>query len=330
MIDLAEIARTLVAPGKGILAADESVHTADARLTSYGITPSEEMRRKFRDLFLAAPGAEHYLSGVILFSETIGQKANEGTLFGDMLTSHGIAPGVKVDEGIEPLVDDSKEVITKGLIGLPERLADFRGKGMQFTKWRSVLRIEGDRHPTAHAIVENAKRLALYARAVQEAGMVPILEPEVLFEGKHNRLRTKSVITQGLKTVFAALADQAVDMSGIIVKTAMALSGKESGKKDTPEEVAKDTIEALVASVPAQVPGIVFLSGGQTPDQATENLEAISQQAKIAGAPWPLTFSYARALQDEALTVWQGKDENVTAAREAFLTRLKKVSAALG
>ncbi len=329
MIDLSEQARMLVVPGKGLLAADESTHTADARLASCGIEPSEEMRRKYRDLFLAAPGIEDFLSGVILFSETLGQSANDGTPFPKLLADKGIAPVVKVDEGTEPISEKSKEVITKGLIGLPERLAPYALEGIGFTKWRGVILIEGDKLPTAHALVENAKRLATYALEVQRAGMVPILEPEVLLEGNHSRLRAKNVITQILKTTFAALHDQAVDISGLIIKTSMALSGSGSGKTDTPEEVAEGTLEALMASVPKQVPGIVFLSGGQTPDQATANLAAITRRARTASAPWPLTFSFARALQEEALAAWKGKDENVPVARTAFVDRLRKVSEAL-
>ena len=331
MIDLQGTASEMMKAGKGLLAADESIKSADEkRLIPYGIKPSVEMRRKFRDLFLSAPGIEEYLSGVILYEETAKQKGNDGTPFPKLLAEKGILPGIKVDEGTDPLVDGSKETITKGLIGLPERLQAYSKQGMKFTKWRAVIRIDGDRLPTAHALVENAKRLAAYALEVQRAGMVPMLEPEVLLEGKHSRTRAKTVITQILKTLFAALEDQAVDISGVIVKTSMALTGSEGGKKDTPEEVAEDTLEALIKAVPKQVPGIVFLSGGQAPDEATANLAAICERAKSAGAPWPLTFSFARALQEEALEAWKGKEENVDAARTVFLARLKKVSAALG
>lgn len=331
MVDLQGTASKMMAAGKGLLAADESIHSADEkRLIPYGIKPSVEMRRKFRDLFLAAPGIEDYLTGVILFDETAKQKSNDGTPFPKLLTDKTVLPGIKVDEGTDPLVDGSKEFITKGLIGLPERLAAYAKQGMAFTKWRAVILIEGDKLPSAHALVENAKRLAAYALEVQKAGMVPILEPEVLLDGKHSRTRAKTVITQTLKTLFAALEDQAVDVSAVIVKTAMALTGGATGKKDTPEEVAEDTLEALMKAVPKNVPGVVFLSGGQTPDQATENLRAICKRAKGVGAPWPLTFSFARALQEEALEVWRGKEENVPAAREAFLARLKKVAGAVG
>lgn len=330
MTDPSDIARRLVAPGKGILAADESTHTADARLALYGIQASEEMRRQDRELFLGTPGIEQYLSGVILFEETLTQKGDDGVLFAESLASRGISPGIKVDQGTEPFAESPDELITKGLIGICDRLNGFReAYGTEFTKWRAVVRIEGDRLPTAQVLVENAKRLAAYARDVQEAGMVPIIEPEVLLEGTHSRLRSRQVLEITLGTVFDTLKEHSVDLSAVILKTAMTLSGNRSGHTDTPEEVAKDTVEALIAHVPRHIPGIVFLSGGQTPDQATANLAAISAYAKEKNAPWPLTFSFARALQDEALSIWAGKPENVDAARKAFLDRLSKVAGAL-
>jgi fructose-bisphosphate aldolase class I len=329
MIDLFDVAQSLVVPGKGLLAADESDKSADEkRLEPLGIATGPEMRRQFRELFLEAPGIEKYLSGVILFSETLDQKADaDGMYFPESLAKHGIIPGIKVDEGLEPFPGSPDEMITKGLVGLPERVAEFKEKHHpSFTKWRAVVTIDGDRLPTASALVENAKRLALYAYEVQKAGMVPIVEPEVLLDGNHSRLRAREVIKKTMNAVIAAMEDHAVDLSAVIVKTSMALSGNKSGKTDTPEEVAEDTLGALMESIPIGVPGIVFLSGGQTPDQATENLRAITKRAKELEAPWPLTFSYARALQSEALAIWAGKPENVPAARAAFLERLKKVS----
>ena len=330
MNDLVATARSLFAPGKGLLAADESVHTATARLASYGIATGAEMRRQYRDLFFGADGIERYLSGIILFSETLLEKGDDKKLFPVSLAARGIAPGVKVDGGTEPMSASSAELITQGLLDLPERLALYRKQGAVFTKWRAVIRIDGDQLPSAGAIHENAKRLASYAKEVQSAGMVPIIEPEVLYEGKHSRTRAREVLIETLGTVFSVLDEHAVDRASVILKTAMALSGKESGKKDTPEEVAEDTLAALRESVPSQIAGIVFLSGGQTPDQATENLAAISKRAKEDTMPWPLTFSYARALQEEALEIWKGDAANVPAARAAFLARLEKVSAALG
>lgn len=328
MIDLHARAKELVAPHKGLLAADESVHSADKRLALYGVEGSSETRREFRDLFLNAPGIEEYLSGVILFSETYAQKGNDDLPFPESLARRGVAPGIKVDEGTEPFPESPDELITKGLIGLSERLADFAGQGAVFTKWRAVIRIEGDRLPTNSAILENCKRLASYAKSAQLAGLVPILEPEVLLEGSHSRMRAREVIEHTLTTLFAVLEEQAVDRQGLVLKTAMALSGNGNEKKDTPEEVAADTVPALMGAVPKDVAGIVFLSGGQTPDQATDNLRAIAQAALKEHAPWPLTFSYARALQEEALTAWGGKSESVPSARDAFLARLQKVSRA--
>ncbi len=330
MVDLYAQAHDLFAQGKGIFAADESNGSADKRLALFGIETGEEIRQKYRDLFLDAPGIENYLTGVILYDETLGQKSTKGVPFSELLSNRKIMPGIKVDEGLDPFPDSPDETITKGLIGLPQRLADYRSKyGTGFTKWRAVIKIEGDRLPTANAIVENAKRLAMYALEVQHAGMVPILEPEVLLEGNHSRLRAREVITKVMNALCAALEDHAVDMTGVIVKTSMAVSGSESTHIDTPEEVAEDTVGALMDSVSALIPGIVFLSGGQKPDESMANLAAITKRAKEMAAPWPLTFSFARAFQEEALDIWKGKDENVPAAREAFLKRLKQASDAL-
>lgn len=330
MVDLAYVARKLVAAGKGILAADESTESANKRLASHGISTDEESRRAYRDLFLAAPGIEQHLSGVILYKETLDHASADGTPFAELLRSRGIEAGIKVDEGIEPFPESPKESITKGLIGLSERLLVYKMRhGTTFTKWRAVVSIYGTHLPTAQAIHENVKRLASYALQVQEAGMVPVLEPEVLLAGSHSRLRSREILTRTLQALFSALEDQAVDRSAIILKTSMALSGSQNSRVDTPEEVAEDTVGALLEAVPKDVPGIVFLSGGQSADQATRNLAAVVQAARAKGAPWPLTYSYARALQEEALAVWNGKEENVPAAREAFLKRLALISEAL-
>jgi fructose-bisphosphate aldolase, class I len=328
MTDLVGTARSLFAPGKGILAADESVHTATKRLAEYGVTAGEEMRRQYRELFFGAPGIEQYLSGIILFAETLTQKGNDKKLFPKSLSARTIAPGVKVDGGTEPLGSSPQEFITQGLLDLPERLVKYKKQGAVFTKWRAVIAIEGDVLPTAGAIHENAKRLALYAKEVQSAGLIPMLEPEVLYEGKHSRKRACAVMTETIGALFSVLKEHSVDVASVILKTSMALSGKESGRTDTPEEVAHDTLEVLLETVPRQIAGIVFLSGGQTPDEATNNLRAIARRAQETEAPWPLTFSFARALQEEALSIWKGKEENIPAARAAFLTRLSKVSQA--
>ncbi|MBI4065569.1 fructose-bisphosphate aldolase class I [Candidatus Kaiserbacteria bacterium] len=329
MTDLVAIARSLFAEGKGILAADESVHTATKRLAEYGIPAGTEMRRRYRDLFLNADDIEMYLSGVILFSESLIEKGNDKKLFAESLSARDILPGVKVDLGTEPFPSSPQELITNGLIGLPERLVEYKKHGAVFTKWRAVFRIDGDILPSSQAIHENAKRLASYAKGAQTVGLVPILEPEVLMEGKHSRTRARAVIGETMKTLFSVLDEHSVDRASLILKTSMALSGNGSAKKDTPEEVAEDTIDVLLENVPSQIAGIVFLSGGQTPEQSTANLAAITRCAREAGAPWPLTFSYARALQDEALALWKGKDENILVARAAFLNRLAKVSSAI-
>ena len=330
MTDLVAVARSLFVEGKGVLAADESVHTATERLSAHGISTSAEMRRQYRDLFLGAEGIEKYLSGVILFSETLLEKGNDKKLFSTSLAARGILPGIKVDLGTEPFPESPKELITQGLLDLPERLADYKKQRALFTKWRAVTRIEGDSLPSSIAMHENAKRLASYARDSQMAGLVPMIESEVLYEGKHGRTQTRSVIEETLKTLFSVLDEYAVDRASLILKTSMALSGSESGKVDSPEEVAEDTLAALLASVPKQIAGIVFLSGGQTPDQATDNLSAICRLSRAkGGTSWPLSFSFARALQDEALSIWKGKEENIPAARVAFLSRLAAVSAAL-
>lgn len=330
MTDLVALARSLFASGKGILAADESVHTATSRLAEHGIGTSAEMRRQYRDLFFGTEGIEQYLSGVILFSESFSEKGNDNKLFGATLASRGIHPGIKVDLGTEPFPESPNEFITQGLLDLPERLAQYKRLGAIFTKWRAVICIDGDTLPSAKMIHENTKRLASYAKEAQAAGLVPILEPEVLMKGKHSRARASAVLGETLKTLFSVLNEYSVDRASVILKTSMMLSGSENAKKDTPEEVAEDTLSVLVANVPKQIAGIVFLSGGQTPEQATDNLSAICRLSREqGGTPWPISFSYARALQEEALSIWKGKEENVPAARAAFLSRLAKVSASI-
>lgn len=329
MTDLVEIAKSLFAEGKGLLADDEPTAHADRWLGEHGIVGTPETRHIFREILLDTADIEHYLSGVILFTGLLTEKADDGRPFPEILVGKHILPGVKVDEGTEPFPESPRELITKGLLGLEERLAPYRACGATFTKWRAVVTIEGDTLPSAAALVENAKRLASYSRIVQEAGLVPILEAEVLHAGKHSRLRTKEVLTDTLTVLFKAIEEQSVDRTALIIKTSMALSGVDGAGTDTPEQVAVDTLDALFATVPHDVPGIVFLSGGQTPEQSTANLAAITKRAREAGAPWPLTFSYARALQEEALAIWKGKPENVEAARTAYISRLKGVAAAL-
>ena len=330
MIDLRAIALDLVSNGKGLLAIDETIPHADKWLASHGIAGGEEMRREFRELFFTTPGIEQYVAGVIMYEETLGQKTESGETFSSYLSTHGVMPGIKVDQGLEPFPGSPEETITNGLLGLPERLAHFHETfGTSFTKWRAAITIKGTQLPTAQAMHENAKRLAMYALDVQKANMVPIVEPEVLITGDHSRLRAREVMHDMLTLLVAALEDCGVDMGAVILKTSMAISGDQSGKNDTPEEVAHDTVDVLMETIPPALPGIVFLSGGQSTDSATKNLAAITAYAKEKNAPWPLTFSYARALQDEALTAWGGKPENLPAARAAFLARLQKEQDAL-
>lgn len=328
MTDLVATARELVSGGRGFLANDETEAHATRYLGSFGIPGGPEMRRKYHDLFASTEGLEAYVSGIIYSTGTFDEKAASGQLLPDFLLSKHIAPGIKVDGGLVPMPGSEEETVTQGLLGLTERLVEFKGKGATFTKWRAALKIDGDQLPSAQAMLENAKRLAIYAKEVQAAGLVPMLEPEVLLAGSHSRARAKDVMQEMISTLFSVLQEHSVDRASVILKTSMALTGSDSPKKDSPEEVAEATLEALMSAAPRQIAGVVFLSGGQDPEQATENLKAIAKRAQELDAPWPLTFSYARALQEEALQAWQGKDENVERAREVFLSRLTKVSAA--
>ena len=330
MIDLVSAARALLPVGKGFLANDEKTAHATQYLAEYGIAAGPEMRRQYRALFLNTPGIETYLSGAILFEGTYDEKGDDKKPFPASLAARGIAPGVTVDEGLDPLPGSEQETVTKGLIGLPDILHDFKKKGAVFTKWRAVLAIDDNRLPSARAIHENARRLATYAKDAQAAGLVPVTEVEILFPGKHSRARAQEVSVETLSTVFSVLDEHAVDRAALILKTSMVLTGEGSAREDTPEEVAEATLAALTEAVPRQVAGVVFLSGGQSPDKATRNLAAICVHAKKNAAPWPISFSFARALQEEAVSVWKGKKENIQAAREAFLARLTRVSAAVG
>ncbi|NCS31945.1 fructose-bisphosphate aldolase class I [bacterium] len=312
----------LFQPGKGILAADESVSTATKRLESVGVTSTEETRRQYRNLFLTAPGVEKYISGVILFEDSMYQATNEEIPFAQFLTSKGIEPGIKLDESTREMPGFPGEKITKGLDDLPQDLDNYRGLGATFTKWRTVISIS-DSTPTHEAIEANAIILAQYARMAQNAGLVPIVEPEVLRDGNHSIEKAQDVTTNSLSRIFQILAEYHVDLSNMILKTSMVVPGSDSNQEVSHEEVAKKTIEMLMASVPDTVPGIVFLSGGQTSDDAIRNLNEI---AKFEPFPWALTFSYARALQGPALEVWRGKDENVNKAQKVFIETLKKVS----
>lgn len=315
--ELESVARSLVAPGKGILAADESAPTIEKRFRAVGLPSTEENRRSYRELLFTTSGISEFVSGVILFDETLRQKARDGTPFPEVLSRQGIVPGIKVDLGAKPLAGFPGEKITEGLDGLRERLAEYRGLGARFTKWRAVISI-GDGIPTACCIRSNAHALARYASMCQEAGLAPIVEPEVLMDGPHTIERCEEATAATLGAVFSELARHRVEFEGMLLKPNMVLSGKECPKQADAAEVAAATVRCLRRFVPAGVPGIVFLSGGQTPEKATEHLNAMNALGKH---PWELSFSYGRALQDPVLKAWKGDPANVPAAQRSFRHR---------
>ena len=317
--ELASIAQAIVAKNKGILAADESTSTIGKRFTSIHIDSTEEHRRLYRELLFTTPGSNEFISGVILYDETIHQKTKDGAPFPAYLTKHGVLPGIKVDTGAKPLCGFPGETITEGLDGLRERLAQYHGLGARFAKWRAVIDI-GTGIPTRYAIDANAAALARYASLCQEAGIVPIVEPEVLMDGAHTIERCEEVTDAVLENVFAHLAAARIYLEGIILKPNMVIPGKKSGQKVAPEQVAEATLRCLKRHVPSAVPGIAFLSGGQGPVEATLHLSLLNALGK---APWKLTFSYGRALQEDALSTWAGKADAFGSAQQAFYKRAK-------
>ncbi len=321
---LKETARALVAPGKGILAADESSGTIKKRFDSIGVESTEESRRAYRDLLFTTPGVEEFISGVILFDETIRQSSADGTPFSKLLEGKWIIPGIKVDKGAKDLANAPGEKITEGLDGLRERLEEYRSLGARFTKWRAVITI-GAGIPSEYCIWTNAHALARFAALSQEAGLVPIVEPEVLMDGDHTIDRSFDVTSRTLHAVFTELRDQRVHFDQMLLKPNMVLSGYDCPEQAGPEEVAERTLECFRRHVPAAVPGIVFLSGGQSDEDATVHLNAMNA---IGPHPWQLSFSYGRALQAPALKAWGGRPENVQAAQRAFYHRAKLNSAA--
>jgi fructose-bisphosphate aldolase class I len=322
--ELHATARALVAPGKGILAADERDATIKKRFDAVGVESTEERRRSYRELLFSTAGAEDYISGVIMFDETIRQSTSGGTPFPQMLASKGIIPGIKVDKGTKPLALTERETITEGLDGLRARLEEYRGFGARFAKWRATYSIS-DRLPSQYCIWTNAHALARYAALCQEAGLVPIVEPEVLQDGTHTIERSHHVTAIVLDAVYRELFDQRVDVSGTLLKPNMVLSGYEAANRAGPDEVAEWTLKCLYKHVPAAVPGVAFLSGGQSDKDATANLNAMNARGPH---PWELSFSYGRALQAPAPKAWGGKPENVKAAQHAYLHRAKMNSAA--
>jgi fructose-bisphosphate aldolase class I len=320
---LRDTAKAMVAPGKGLLAADESNPTAEKRLTAVGLESTEEIRRAYRQLLLTTQGVEQYLSGVILFDETIRQKDDSGTPFPDVLKREGIIPGIKVDMGAKDLALHEGEKVTEGLDGLRERFAEYAELGAGFAKWRAVITIDGDKLPSEACIHANAHAMARYAALAQEAGIVPIVEPEVLLDGDHTIERCYDVTAATFDALFAELKNQGVLLEGAILKASMVLSGKDASDRADTQTVAEETVRCLKEHVPAELAGVVFLSGGQTEVEATAHLDAMN---KIGGTPWPLTFSYSRAIQNPVLKLWAEKKNDEAVA--AYLKRCEANSLA--
>jgi fructose-bisphosphate aldolase, class I len=327
MSTLEATAQQLISPGKGILAADESDATIGRRFDAVGIANTEENRRNYRQLFFTTPGIAQFISSVILFDETIRQAADDGTPFVEVLSKQGIVPGIKVDRGSKPLAGAPGEQVTEGLDGLRERLAAYRTLGARFAKWRAVIVIAADgRTPTPRGLHANAHTLARYAALCQEASLVPIVEPEVLMDGAHSLERCAEVTQATLHTVFDALYQEQVILEGMLLKPSMVLAGKDAPRQASVNEVAEATVRCLRRTVPTAVPGIVFLSGGQSDERATAHLDAMNRLP--GGQPWPLSFSYARALQSAALQTWRGEPARVAEAQQVFRHRARCNSAA--
>ncbi len=314
----------MMANGKGIVALDESTSTAGKRLADIGIDNTEDNRRTYRELFVNAEGMQQYASGVILYDETLRQADRDGKLFRDTLNANGVVIGIKVDEGIEPVLESPQESLTKGLEHLEARLPEYFELGARFAKWRVAIPVS-DSLPTEGIVKENASRLAKYAQLCQRAGIVPMVEPEVLMDGDHSQARAKEVTALVLSEVIAALNDYQVWLPGVIVKTSMVVPGKDSDELLDPKKVALDTVEVLNAHVPSDIGGVVFLSGGQTTDEALRDLDAIAEMEPLS---FPIACSFGRALQKPALDVWQGDDANIPAAQKAFVDVLRQMSLA--
>lgn len=321
---LNEVAQALMAPGKGILAADESTGTIQKRLASVNVESTDESRQAYRELLFTTRGAEEFISGVILFEETLFQSTQGGTPFPQYLADQGMIPGIKVDKGAKPLAGSDGEKVTEGLDGLRDRLAEYRKAGAQFAKWRAVLQV-GQNQPSDYCIHVNAHALARYAALCQEADIVPIVEPEVLMDGGHALADCEAATSRVLEAVFAELYKQGVNLEGMLLKPNMVISGMECKQQADVEEVATATLRCLRRHVPAAVPGIVFLSGGQSDEMATAHLDAMNRKGPH---PWQLSFSYGRALQAPALQAWSGRSENVDSAQRAYLKRARNNGAA--
>ena len=314
---LEEIAAYIVEDGRGILAADESNPTCGKRFDSIGVESTEDNRRDYREMLFRSEGMKGNIGGVILFDETIRQKAEDGTPLVNIITAQGALPGIKVDKGLKPLEDSPEETVTQGLDGLNERCSEYEKIGAKFAKWRAVINI-GEGIPTEDCINQNMEALAKYAKIVQENRMVPIVEPEVLMDGNHSIERCLEVTSRTLSALFNYLDKHGVNIKGTLLKPSMVISGKDAIKQAGVEEVAEKTLKCLIANVPSDLPGITFLSGGQSDIDATAHLDAMN---KIGGFVWKLSFSYGRALQQPALKTWLGKKENYNAAQEALSHR---------
>lgn len=324
---LAATASALLAKGKGLLAADESTGTIQKRLETVGVESTEETRRAWRELLFTTPGLGRYISGVILFDETIRERASTGKTMVEHLAEEGIIPGIKVDKGHFPLATAEGEFVTEGLDGLRGRLQEYAAMGARFSKWRAEIRI-ADHLPSAYCLHVNAHAMGRYAALSQAAGLVPIVEPEVMMDGRHSIQRCFEVTQAMHETLFAELYRQRVVLEGCVLKTNMVLSGKDATPRAGPEEVAEQSLSCFRRAVPAAIPGIVFLSGGQDDEEATLNLDAIGRLARAHGAPWPLTFSYSRALERAPLEAWAGNTDNRAVAQAALLERAKATSLA--
>ena len=324
---LVKTASALVAPGKGILAADESTRTIGSRFEALGVENVERNRRDYREMLVSTEGASEFISGVILYDETLRQNCSDGAPIVELLNERGIIPGIKVDTGVHPLAGAPGEVVTEGLDGLRGRMEEYHKIGARFAKWRAVIAI-GPHLPSSYCIEVNAHALARYAALAQEAGLVPIVEPEALMDGDHDISRCYDVTQDALREVYSQLAAQRVMLEGTLLKTNMVLSAKGTSNRAGPEEVAERTVDCLMRNVPAAVPGIAFLSGGQGDDEATDNLRAINIRGKELGAPWELSFSYGRALQSTPLNIWAAGRGAILPAQKAFYRRASLTAAA--
>ncbi len=322
---LYEIAAALLAPGKGILAADESDSTAGKRLAMVHLPNTAENRQDFREILFTAPGIEEYISGVIMYDSSIRSATDDGFPFADVLVAKGIIPGIKVDLGVKDLHGFKGEVVTQGLDDLDTDFAEYYDMGARFAKWRWVITIDEDELPTDTSLKFNALMMTRYAQIAQAAGIVPIVEPEVIFEGDHSLAKAEMVTTRTLQILFQTLIEYKVDLSGLILKSSMVLAGSKNSEVTTPEQVAQATLRTFHMSVPHDVAGIVFLSGGQAPKRSTENLNAI---AKMGAQPWPITYSFSRAIEEPMLEAWDGKPENIEKSQQALLENCKQNSLA--